>query len=84
MPKYPYIANRFAPYDEFVVRVQRILNYLRNRYHCTLPELKVDGFYGQDTASAVKAFKAFLHRMCPMVSLTQGHMHRWKKLELFR
>lgn len=65
MPKYPYIANRFAPYDEFVVRVQRILNYLRNRYHCTWPELKVDGFYGQDTASAVKGFQGFFTSYVP-------------------
>ena len=56
MPKFPYIANRYAPKDVFIEKVQRMLNYLRNRFHCGWPHLKVDGYYGYITADAVKGF----------------------------
>lgn len=55
--KFPYVASRDAKYDEFVVKVQNQLNYLRRRFHGNWPELKADGYFGRNTAEAVKGFQ---------------------------
>lgn len=57
MPKFPYVANRNAPKDDFIEKVQRMLNYLRNRFHLGWSHLEDDGRYGPITAAAVKGFQ---------------------------
>lgn len=58
MPKFPYVADRNAPYDDFIVVVQRKLNCLKSRSRIAdWPYLKDDGYYGKQTEKAVRCFK---------------------------
>ena len=52
-----YIPSANPKYDPFVLSIQRELNQLRSSLLHNLPFIKEDGYYGFETAKAIRAFQ---------------------------
>ena len=58
------------PVDDDVKVLQRYLNYVRSKYHCSWVYLdQIDGQFGKDTDAAVRAFQTFANIKVDVVGI---------------